>query len=245
MPVPAEAARDLYGRLRRFLPAPLLDIGCGTGSIAAALAQAATQLGGAPAGPGAAVLGDLVLLDAVDLRGPQAIGFPFVLGDACALPFATASLGGVHLARVLHHVSDWRIALLEARRVVRPGGSIAVTLGGRMFASELSPLRDAVFSEGQRLGLQGAHHIHGPSGYEDVDSVLGSGEVVKVRFPQIDTARQVVLDAASHPYAWLPGQDLTPLQAVAEQVLASSGFEPDRPVEHERVISYRVYRAEA
>ncbi|HTJ32635.1 MAG TPA: methyltransferase domain-containing protein, partial [Dactylosporangium sp.] len=167
---------------------------------------------------------------------------PFLRADACALPFATASLGGVHLARVLHHVSDWRLALTEARRVVRPGGSVAVTLGGRMFASELAPLRDAVFDEGQRLGLHGAHHVHGPAGYEDVDSVLGSGELVEVRFPQLDTPRQVVFDAASHPYAWLPGQDLSPLQAVASDVLARSDFEPDQPVVHERVISYRVYR---
>jgi SAM-dependent methyltransferase len=238
-PLPDEAARDLYGRLRRFLPGTVLDIGCGTGSIAAELARAAPTRA-TPGGSGPA--GDLVLLDAADLRGPLAAGFPFVLGDACALPFATASFGGVHLARVLHHVSDWRLALLEAQRVVRPGGSVAVTLGGRMFASELAPLRDAVFAEGQRLGLHGAHHVHGPSGYEDVDSILGPGEPVEVRFPQLDTPRQVVFDAASHPYAWLPGQDLSPLQAIASQVLAESGFEPDRPVVHERVISYRVYR---
>jgi len=222
--LPDEAARDLYGRLRRFFPGPVLDVGCGVGSVAA-------QLGG-----------PLVLLDAVDLRGPDAPSAPFLRADACALPFATASLGGVHLARVLHHVSDWRLALTEARRVVSPGGSVAVTLGGRMFASELSPLRDAVFDEGRRLGLHGAHHVHGPAGYEDVDAVLGAGEVVEVRFPQVDTPRQVVFDAASHPYAWLPGQDLSPLQAVASDVLARSGFEPDEPVVHERVISYRVYR---
>ncbi|MFC0435882.1 class I SAM-dependent methyltransferase [Kutzneria buriramensis] len=221
--MPGEAARDLYGRLRSFLPGVALDVGCGVGSVAAGLG------------------GPLVLLDAVDLRGPLASDFPFVLGDACALPFASASVGGVHLARVLHHVSDWRLALSEARRVVRPGGAVAVTLGGRMFASALAPLRDAVFEEGQRLGIAGAHHVHGPTGYEDVDSVLGAGEVVEVAFPQFDTPRQVAVDAAGHPYAWLPGQDLSPLQAVAERLLAEWEADPDEPVEHERVISYRVY----
>jgi SAM-dependent methyltransferase len=245
LPVTDEAARDLYGRLRRFLPGLVLDIGCGTGAIAFDLARASLGPHAGTTGdlvPHAGSAGDLVLLDAVDLRGPLAAGFPFVLGDACALPFATGSLDGVHLARVLHHVSDWRVALTEARRVVRPGGSIAVTLGGRMFATALAPLRDAVFAEGRRLGFEGAHHVHGPAGYADVDSVLGTGEVVEVAFPQLDTPRQVVLDAASHPYAWLPGQDLSPLRAVAEQVLADSDFAPDQPVTHERVISYRVYR---
>jgi SAM-dependent methyltransferase len=223
-PVPEEAARDLYGRLRSFLSGLTLDVGCGVGTVAA-------ELGGR-----------LLLVDVVDLRGPSVRDLPFVLGDACALPFATGSVDGVHLARVLHHVSDWRVALTEARRVVRPGGAIALTLGGRMFASELAPLRDAVFDEGQRLGIQGAHHPHGPSGYDDVDSVLGPGEVVEVRFPQLDTPRQVAFDAASHPYAWLPGQDLSPLHAVAERVLAEWGADPDRPVVHQRVVSYRVYR---
>jgi SAM-dependent methyltransferase len=220
---PEEAARDLYGRLRSFLPGLTLDVGCGVGSVAA-------ELGGR-----------LILVDVADLRGPAARGLPFVLGDACALPFASGSVDGVHLARVLHHVSDWRVALTEARRVVRPGGTVAVTLGGRMFASVLGPLREAVFDGGERLGLQGAHHAHGPSGYDDVDSVLGSGAVVEVSFPQADTPRRVVLDAASHPYAWLPGQDLSPLQALADRVLAESGLDPDAPVVHERVISYRVY----
>ena len=224
LPVPDEAARDLYGRLRSFLRGTVLDVGCGVGTVAAELD------------------GRLVLVDVADLRADSVRGLPFVVGDACALPFADGSVDGVHLARVLHHVSDWRLALLEAQRVVRPGGTVAVTLGGRMFASVLAPLRDAVFDEGRRLGLVGAHHVHGPSGYEDVDSVLGAGSVVEVSFPQWDTPRQVVFDAASHPYAWRPGQDLAPLQAVASQVLARSGFDPDEPVVHERVISYRVYR---
>ena len=232
-PVPDEAARDLYGRLRSFLPGLVLDVGCGVGTIAASFSGSSAN-----AGPAAS----LILLDVVDLRGPLAAGFPFVLGDVCALPFAAGAFDGVHLARVLHHVSDWRLALSEARRVVRPSGAIAVTLGGRMFASALSPLRDAVFDEGRRLGLQAAHHPHGPSGYDDVDALLGPAELVEVAFPQSDTPRQVVFDAATHPYAWLPGQDLSPLRAVASQVLARSGFDPDAPVVHERVISYRVYR---
>ena len=220
----AEAARALYGRLRSFLPGLALDIGAGTGLVA-------SQLGG-----------QLVLLDVQDLRGPQAPPAPFVLGSACALPFATGTFTGVHLARVLHHVPDWRLALSEAHRVVAPGGAICVTLGGRMIASELGPLRDAVFEQGQQLGLQGAHHAHGPSGYDDVDAVFGAGEAVEVTEPEWNTPRQVVMDAATHPYAWVAGQDLSPLRDIAARVLAESGLPPDEPVRHDRLVSYRVYR---
>jgi ubiquinone/menaquinone biosynthesis C-methylase UbiE len=66
-----------------------------------------------------------------------------VLGraDATALPYADASFDLVLSIGVLHHVGAWEKALIEAARVLRPGGALlAVDLLDRFF---IGPLRRA------------------------------------------------------------------------------------------------------
>ncbi len=46
-------------------------------------------------------------------------------GDASALPVKTQSMDVVFGFGVLHHVQDWRAALTEIARVLKPGGSIS------------------------------------------------------------------------------------------------------------------------
>ncbi|HEX2267178.1 MAG TPA: class I SAM-dependent methyltransferase [Actinomycetota bacterium] len=61
--------------------------------------------------------------------------------DATALPFANASFDVVLSIGVLHHVGAWEKALIEAARVLRPGGAlVAVDLLDRFF---IGPLRRA------------------------------------------------------------------------------------------------------
>ncbi|MDQ3896159.1 MAG: class I SAM-dependent methyltransferase, partial [Actinomycetota bacterium] len=51
-----------------------------------------------------------------------------VNGDAIALPFADGSFDRVIAAEVLEHVVDDRAAMAELARVLRPGGTLAVTV---------------------------------------------------------------------------------------------------------------------
>jgi ubiquinone/menaquinone biosynthesis C-methylase UbiE len=44
------------------------------------------------------------------------------VGDATAIPAATASYDAVFDFGILHHVPDWRAAVAEVARVLRPGG---------------------------------------------------------------------------------------------------------------------------
>ncbi len=63
-----------------------------------------------------------------------------VLGqaDATALPYGDASFDLVLSIGVLHHVGAWEKALIEAARVLRPGGSLlAVDLLDRFFKGPL------------------------------------------------------------------------------------------------------------
>lgn len=59
----------------------------------------------------------------------RAKGFaPVTLGDACALPFADCGFDLVLLTDVIEHIDDDVAALREARRVLRPGGDLLITV---------------------------------------------------------------------------------------------------------------------
>lgn len=53
---------------------------------------------------------------------------PDIVGDGMALPFRTASFGGVICADVLEHVPEPGRLLEEIRRVLRPGGRLFVSV---------------------------------------------------------------------------------------------------------------------
>lgn len=60
----------------------------------------------------------------------------FVVGIAEQLPFDDCSFDGVLLNEVLEHVADERAALREIRRVLRPGGALALYSPNRWFPVE-------------------------------------------------------------------------------------------------------------
>ncbi len=65
----------------------------------------------------------------VDKAGGH-VPFPLVLADATQMPFPGAAFGGAYLRWVLHLIPDWRAAVGEMVRVVRPSGIVLANLGG-------------------------------------------------------------------------------------------------------------------
>lgn len=105
--------------------ADVLDIGCGPGWL---WEQGKESL---PAGL-SVTLADLspgMVKDAV--KAAEAAGryaeVKGVVADVSSLPFADGSFDAVLACHMLYHVPDARVALGELRRVVRPGGVVAVT----------------------------------------------------------------------------------------------------------------------
>jgi SAM-dependent methyltransferase len=74
----------------------------------------------------AAVMADLLESDRAVLRTKGA-GFP-VVGDALMLPFGSSTFDRVIAAEVLEHIPDDRMAISELARVLKPGGTMAVTV---------------------------------------------------------------------------------------------------------------------
>lgn len=97
-----------------------LDVGCGTGSLCAAIAAhcAPAWVGGLEPSGG--------FLEAA--RAALAGQVAFARGSAAAIPLADNSVDGVVCGLVLNFVPDARVALGEMIRVTRPGGTIAAYL---------------------------------------------------------------------------------------------------------------------
>jgi SAM-dependent methyltransferase len=99
--------------------AALLDVGCGTATITADLADAVAP------GPVSVVDSSAEAIEQARLTlSGRAV--TFAVGDIHALYFPDASFDVVHAHQVLQHVADPVAALAEMRRVTRAGGVIAV-----------------------------------------------------------------------------------------------------------------------
>jgi len=102
--------------------ATLLDVGCGPGNLTADLA---THLGtGTVIGIDRAA--DVIATAAAEFSGSAGAELTFAVDDAYGLSMADATVDIVHAHQVLQHLSDPVAALREWRRVLTPGGLLAV-----------------------------------------------------------------------------------------------------------------------
>ena len=100
-----------------------LEVGVGTGRIALPFVRAGHDYGGVDLS--AAMLGALREKLIAD---PAAPGGPWLAcADAMALPFRPGVLDVVLLIHVIHLVDDYRQALAEVRRVLRPNGRVVLS----------------------------------------------------------------------------------------------------------------------
>jgi SAM-dependent methyltransferase len=158
----------------------LLDLGCGfgrhafegarRGAAVIALDAGSEEVAGTRATFGA-------MVDAGELDPAHPAGS--VQGDALHLPFGAGTFDRVIASEVLEHIPDDVGAMAELARVLRPGGTMAVTVprcgpevinwvlsdeyhdvpGGHVRIYRRSTLRRRLTATGLRP--RGAHHAHG------------------------------------------------------------------------------------
>jgi ubiquinone/menaquinone biosynthesis C-methylase UbiE len=155
------ASPSVLGPLRRALAgAPgrrLVDIGGGTGNYSRALRDEGWEP---------------VVVDREPemLARAAAKGLETIEGDAQRLPLEDASVDAAMLVSMLHHVEDPPAALAEARRVLRPGGRLALMVFTRediadLWLSDYFPSTRAWMTESHPTQdelvamLPGAHRI--------------------------------------------------------------------------------------
>ncbi len=99
----------------------LLDVGCGPGTITCDMARAVApgRVVGVDAAAG-------VIEEAREAAARDGVtGVTFEVADLFVLPFDDDTFDIVHAHQVLQHVADPVSALVEMRRVCRPGGLVA------------------------------------------------------------------------------------------------------------------------
>lgn len=121
----------------------LLDIGCGPGTITAALAGIVGTAIGVDIEPHA-----IAMAKQLATRSGSS-NLSFVEADMTALPFEDGALDAVFFHAVLYHQSQAKLTktLAEARRVLKPGGLVATRdadVGGNILHPELDGVRLAL-----------------------------------------------------------------------------------------------------
>jgi ubiquinone/menaquinone biosynthesis C-methylase UbiE len=119
--------------------AQVLEVGCGTGAVARAAAARREVASVTAIDPSA------VLIETAQKLAEGLTGLTFRVGDGRALPFEPEAFDGVIFHTTLCHIPNPEQALLEASRVLRPGGKIAVFDGDYATATvataEFDPLQ--------------------------------------------------------------------------------------------------------
>jgi len=97
----------------------ILDAGCGSGPLSAALRDRGATVTGFDKSAGMVELARRRLGDGADLQVAE-LGGP--------LPFPDREFDDVIASLVLHYLEDWGPALAELRRVLKPGGRLLVSV---------------------------------------------------------------------------------------------------------------------
>ena len=100
-----------------------LDVCCGTGDLALALAQRGAEVVGLDFSG--------AMLEIAEKRRrknpkPQTLNLKFIQGDAQQIPFPAQSFEVVTVGYGLRNLTDWEAGLAEMCRVAKPGGRLVV-----------------------------------------------------------------------------------------------------------------------
>lgn len=117
--------RCAVAEVRRTVPGPaprILDLCCGTGDLALALARGI---------PSATIVGADFSLPMLQLAARKGARATWLQADGLRLPFPDASFSALTAAFGFRNLSDYRAGLAEFHRVLAPGGVCAILEAAR------------------------------------------------------------------------------------------------------------------
>lgn len=237
--VRAETARLLGGEL-----APgsrVVEVGAGTGQITIPLVRAGIDVVGL----------DLSepMLERLDEKAREGgVSLPLVAGDATHLPIADASFDAVVMRHVLHLVADWRGAVAEVVRIVRPGGSFLVSITD--YTGLYRTLQERFLEAAGGLPIALGLRPDDPASLERVMAQHGAaGRVLPaIRGRRTLTVSAFLRNMERGVYTWTWAASRTERRDAVRQVRRWAREHVgrlDRPVEPEFEIEWRAFRLPA
>jgi SAM-dependent methyltransferase len=173
-----------YTRLRIGPGTKVIDVGCGAGRHSFEAYRRGADV--IAFDQNAEELADVdTMLQAMGQAGeaPKSAKAQVVVGDALALPYPDGTFDAVIASEILEHIPDDDAAIAELIRVLRPGGTLAVTVprwlpericwllsdeyhaneGGHIRIYRADELRSTLVAGGLRFtGSRHAHALHAP-----------------------------------------------------------------------------------
>lgn len=196
---------------------PCLEVGIGTGRIALPLVDEGVEVAGV----------DISSEMLRKLIGKRRGTWPQVaVADATRLPFREATFGSAIASHVLHLIPAWKDAVEELRRVVRPGGTLLVSRGGRDRPAWLESITSYFFREaGDPPWPPGAASV------EVVDAYLLQHGIVARPVPDVGIETEITIDetignmqAGYWAACWSIAPDVRAKAAAATREWASRQF---------------------
>lgn len=193
----------------------LLDVGCGRGGPAVHLARRS----------GFRVLGvDLVtnnVASAVENARRANADTAFVVGDATALPVATASQGAAMAVDALVYLPDREAALAEVARTLEPGGPLVM--------SDLVRAGDLAVPDHETVdAFAAAWDMAPPATRADYERWVGAADLRLVAVEDITPHSVGQFRRWTRPFLGLVDG---PAGSLVEEAVARSGLDPDALIE--------------
>lgn len=165
-----------------------LDVCCGTGDIAFALARAGAEVVGLDFSEPMLAVARQRVNKGIRVAAGRV---QFLAGDAIRLPFPDASFDITTIGYGLRNLSDWRTGLAEMKRVTRPGGSLLALDFGKpdnptwrrayfAYLRQVVPLLGRLFcrdAEAYAYILESLHHYPAQRGVEQHMREMGCANV--------------------------------------------------------------------
>lgn len=160
----------------------ILDLAAGTGTSSRPFADA-----------GATVIACDLSLGMLRVGVQRQPNLNFVAGDALALPFADESFDAVTISYGLRNVEHTLDALIEMRRVTKPGG--------RLVIAEVSTPTNPLFSAIYKERLLGILPILGRIGSSNPSAYAYLAESMQT-WPDQETLADLIVEAGWRDVAW-------------------------------------------